>query len=362
MTRDRRNFLIVLAAVVAVVVALLLAPQVERKLAPRLRTAWVAIEPEGSETAVVGGVKLPAGTPFRLHAVLEAQRRDGSKIYYSEAPALRFGDRPVAPEDLVPWDRPEEVKVLWFTVEGSIPYLELSADRTLESFRMTEFLRADWPQTWSIPGSLDPSNDDALVRRGARGSNPFGTQRYHVRIELYDRGSRLIPVERYTSPDAAAALAEDGDFPTVFESLPGPIGPASTLFGLTQIEPPAGAGGELLRKIQVLTRRHLAFSRVTALEALLRHAGRRTQELEWRLVSLDGRLRWNEPGGVAPGNLLRVGDRVVVLYLDEGEPGALDRGDLCFDFAHGAAVRPLTDVFIGGGEVELASLEPASEP
>ena len=38
--------------------------------------AWVAIEVDASGVAEVGPVELEVGTPFRLHAVLEALFRD----------------------------------------------------------------------------------------------------------------------------------------------------------------------------------------------------------------------------------------------------------------------------------------------
>ena len=60
--------------------------------------------------------------------------------------------------------------------------------------------------------------------------------------------------------------------------------------------------------------------------------------------------------GVARGDLIRAGGRVVVLYEDRGTPGRLDRGDLCFDFEQGAEVLPLSEVFVGEGLLELARL------
>lgn len=367
MAPDRRILYIVFAVVLVLVAALLFWPQVREELAPRPTAAWVAIQPEGSDEAVVGTLELPAGTPFRLHAVLEATRRDGSKMFYTEAPALRFPDGPVATQALRPWDRRQEIKVLWFTVEGAVPYLELKPADTLDRFRMTEFLRPDWPQTWSIPGSLDPANDDSLVRSGARADNPFGTQRFSVRIELYGSENRYVPQERFSSWGADQVRAQGRRFPAVIATLPGAIGPVSALFGLTQIDPPRAPekkDAALEREIGELTRQHIAFSRLTAIETILEAAGKEIEQLDWRLVSLDGGVRWGD-GSVeaatgaprpAMGNLLRVGDRVVVLYRDEGKPEVLDRQDLCFDFAHGATVRPLGDVFVGGGEIQWASL------
>lgn len=389
MASERRTLYLAFGFVLLLVAVLLLWPRVREELAPDPETAWVAIQPEGSDEAVVGMVELEVGTAFQLHAVLEAHARDGSRVYYTEAPALRLPQGPVPAESLRRWTRPQEIKVLWFTVEGAIPYLELEPGETLERFRTTEFLRPDWPQSWAVPGSLDPANDDPLVRSGARRDNPFGTQRFHVRVELYGRGSRLVPEERYRSWGAAEVREHGDDFPTVVASLPGAIGPASSLFGLTQIELPpeierqaddeAGDGAEegdgeadgegaeaaveMLREIRELTRRRLAFSRLTALRTVISGVGKSIGELVWRRISLDTGLPWTPGDGeaaasaaVTAGDLLRVGDRVVILYRDQGRPGVLDREDLCFDYALGAAVRALGDVFVGGGEVELASL------
>ena len=384
MASERRTLYLAFGFVLLLVAVLLLWPRVQEELAPDPETAWVAIQPEGSGEAVVGTVELEAGTAFQLHAVLESRARDGSPVYYTEAPALRLPDGPVSAESLRRWTRPQEIKVLWFTVEGAIPYLELEPGETLERFRMTEFLRPDWPRSWTVPGSLDPANDDPLVRSGARRDNPFGTQRFHVRVELYGRESRIVPEERYRSWDAGEVREHGDAFPTVVASLPGAIGPASSLFGLTQIDPPpetekrledgagegaegAEAAAEMLRGVRELTRRRLAFSRLTALRTVISGAGRTIGELEWRRISLDAGLPWSTPDGgsdggaaaeadIAAGDLLRVGDRMVILYRDQGRTGVLDRDDLCFDYALGAAVRALGDIFVGGGQVELASL------
>jgi hypothetical protein len=357
MDSDRRIFWVVLAVVLAGLGLLLFWPRIETTLGPRPVAAWVAVEAEGSGTAVVGPVELAAGRGFTLHAVLEAETRGGSAVYYTGAPALQIGDRPVPAEAVRPWDPAlaERVKVLWFTVEGTVPWLRLEPGQDLSRFRMTEILRPDWPQSPTIPGRLDPANDDALVRGGARGDLPFGTQRYHVRIELYERPRDLVPEERFPSPDAAAARESPASFPGVTAALPGPLGPASRLFGLTQVEPVEGKDGDLLRQIQDLTDRRLAFSRVTALDAVLRSAGAELGELSWRRVDLSAGPPWGEAGAMA-GDLVRVGERVVFLYQDHGLPGVLDRADLCFDLARGAQVRALHEVFAGGGDVELASL------
>lgn len=350
--KDRRLLWIVLAVLVVGVAALLLTPKVQETLGPQPSSALVAIEPEGSGVAEVGVVRLEAEAPFRLHAVMVAEDRDGNAVYYTEAPALRIGGEDVPAEALLQWSGRLEAKVRWFTVEGTVPYVELDPGQDLSRFKLTEIFRPQWPNAWSIPGRLEPANDDSFARQGARRDNPFGTQRYHVRIELFGRENRLVPEERFQSPGADAARDEPATFPTVIASLPGDLGPPSEVFGLTQIQPPAeGADPSLNQRLRELTGARLAFSQVTVLDAFLRGVDRNVETLTWTRVDLEAGTPWPEPG-----SLVRVGDRVVVLFEDAGEAGVLDRQDLCFDYALGAMVRPLSAVYSGGGEVELASV------
>lgn len=354
-------------AVVAVALAvLMLLPKVSAVLAPEPTAAWVAIEAADSGVAEVGRVDLPADRGFRLHAVLEARDRGGEAVYYTEAPALSIGGRPVAAGALRRWDRPQPVKLLWFTVEGRVPFVELKPGDTLERFRFESFFRPEWGFGWTAPGTLDPAHDDRVVAGDRLPSLPFGTQRYQVRIEIYQRDldRELVPQARFTSPGPEAlAGGEPGAVPgavaTVVATLPPPAGPASAVLGLTEIEPPPGAGAELLAELRRLTRERLAFGRLALLGTILEGVGRSFESLAWTQLELDGEVPWGD-GGVAAGDLLRVGDRVVVLYRDAGRAGLLDRADLCFDYVRGAAVRPLSDVFAASegepGRVEWTGL------
>lgn len=379
MSSDKKIFWISVAVLVVIAAVLLLSPRVEELTAPRLLDAHVAIQPAGAGAARMGPVELPAGEPFTLHAVLRAETRGGETLWYTEAPALEVDGAPVPADSIRRWDRSQTVKVLWFTVEGARPILELQPGQGLERFHMLEFLRDDWPYSWSVPGVLEPKNDDPFGGPASQVARPFGTQRYQVRIELWrDPAEDLIPEQRYVSPGVEALPAEADGFATVTAALPGPAGPASAVFGLTHVVPPErpelgapGADGtpeegELLRGLVDLTRRRLAFGTLPVLREVIEAAGREPGALPWSYVSLDGAVAWGEE--VRPGDLLRAGSRVVVLYADaapeqrdEAEPapgdGVLDRDDLCFDFALGAAVRSLGEVFEGeGGQVEWVAL------
>jgi hypothetical protein len=316
--------------------------------------------------------------------VLEADR-DGEKVFYTEAPALTVGGRPVPATALRRWDRPQPVKVLWFTVEGRVSYLALEPGDTLDRFHFEAFFRPEWGFGWTAAGSLDPANDDRLVAERRLPALPSGTQRYQARIEIFRRDVQreLVPRARFISPGpetlfggaarggggggAAGGGSRAGEPTAVVATLPGPAGPASAVFGLTEIEPPPGADDALRAELLRLTRQRLAFGRLELLATILEAAGRDVGELDWERIDLEGEVPWEEE--VAAGDLVRVGDRVVVLYRDAagaGRPGALDREDLCFDYEGGAAVRPLAAVFAPhGGEpglVEWASLRRAAPP
>lgn len=349
---------VIAGVVIAVVAFLLLWPDAKERFAPRPVTAHVAVEVDGAEVAVVGPVETSAGTPFTLHAVIEAETRDGGTIYYTEAPALEVAGEAVPAEAVRPWDRPGEPQIFWFTVEGQARYRTLESGTGSVEPTFSEFFRPEWPRAWVIPGSLTPNRDEVLAEETRRRVD-FGTQRYHLRIEV-ERGEDDIFAEREVRSLGADALPGAwATFPTVIASLPGPAGPPSSLFGLTQVALPDGAGSDVAARISELTERRLLFSRASALRVALDAQGLTLSDLVWRDVELGAaRIPWGE--GVSSGDLLRVGNRVVVLTEDAGEPGVLDRGDLCLDFEGGAALRPLDGVFAGtaegGGLVELARL------
>ena len=343
--------------VALVVVAVSLQPVIEETLAPELEVAWVAVEVAGSAVARIGPVEIESGTPFTLHAVVEAKGR-GGPIYYTEAEALSIGGREVDPEQLRHWNRPLEARIRWFTIEGSPPYVEVSSGEDLERFRLQELYRPDWPLAWSVPGVVEPAQDDHLQDDSAMPRREFGTQRYHVSLELYGKIDKVRPKKQVRSWKAQDLDRDAARFPTVRQVLPGLLAPASRVFGLTHLEVVGeDAPPDLAQRIDELARQGLAFSRATVLRDHLEAAGKRLSELTWRDVDLvEGSSEWGVEA--SPGDLLRVGERFVVLFDDRGTAGILDYEDFCFDFARGAAVRRLSDVFTGEGVVELASLAP----
>lgn len=355
MERETKILLLVAAAVLLAALLLTFGSQVREQLAPEPRAAWVAIAPAGDTVAVSGPLEIEAGRPFTLYAVLEAEGRGGERLFYTEASGLRIGGEEIPPESLRPWRGGDDVRVLWFTVEGGPPYLEVAGVEELERLQFRELFRPDWPQGWSVPGTVEPSRVRLEAGRFRPSIAQFGSQSYHVRIEFFGPGSTLVPRRRLRSGGAPEIVARADDFPTVRALLPGPLAASSAVFGTPQLELAAGASEAVREEVRGYWSRRLAFSRLLVLRAELERAGASLEGMAWRTVDLEAGPPWG-PGGAAPGDLLRVGERFVILVADEGEAGRLDRADLAFDFDKGAALWPLEAIFTGEGLVEWAPL------
>ncbi len=350
MTPRSRIVLAVVVTPVAVAAGLAIFGCERLGLAPRPLTAGVAIEPAGTGLAVAGPVELEAGSAFTLHAFIEAEDRRGRKLYYTEASRLAIGGREVPPEALASPERFRDARILWFTVEGSRPFLEVDDAADLSEFRFQEVLRPDWPRLWSIPGSVEPSYAASEVFRSGEQRADFGSQRYQVRFEVFGPESDITPRLRIKSPGADELPARSSEFPTAAVRLPAPLDLPSRMFGLSQIEPGSGAPPEVRATLADWTARGLAFHRLGVVKLLLDRAGVGLGDLDWRRVPLDGTTAWG-----APGDLLRAGERLVYLFRDSGTRGRLDLDDLCLDFEKGARIQVLGRIFTGEGLVERGS-------
>jgi hypothetical protein len=298
---------------------------------------------------------LAGGTPFTLHAVLEARALGGGTVYFTDAPRLEIRGEEVPAEALRRWTKSEELRILWFTVEGLTPYFELSEAAELENFEFREFYRPEWPRTWSIPGELAPFADKYDPQALEAQLPSFGTQRYHLRLEFFGPASEITPRLRLQSPGADKLPDDETDFPTVVVSLPDVLAAPSRVFGLTQIEMLSPDLASVADRLTSWSAKQLAFSRLTVIKEMLSGAGVTYDDLDWREVDLESGPGWGGEG-VSAGDFLRVGNRLVVLVEDLGEPAVLDYQDLCFDYHKGAKVQPLREVFAGKGLVEWAPL------
>lgn len=355
MSTEKKVLLAISGGVILVVIFLFSTEIVEKEIAPRLRTAWVAIEVEDSGIARTGPVEIDSGIPFRLHAVVEAETFRGETVYFTEAAGLEIEGSTIPVESLRVWSRPEEPRILWFTVDGYKPFMEISDVSQLEDFRFQDNFRADWPRSWSIPGSLRPRSERDQKSGLVESLPGFGTQRYHVRVEIFGPRSEITPEVRVQSLRATDLPGQSESFTTVQATLPGGLGLPSKVYGLSQIEPGAEAPSEVADRLAEWFGKDLAFSRLLVLRDILDQAGTTYGELVWNAVELGTDQTWGD-GGVKGGDLLRVGDRWVVLLQDGALPNVLDRDDLCLDFDKGPRVRQIGEVFTGEGLVEWASL------
>lgn len=340
----------VAAGVVAALIVWRLAPSWTAPFRPRPLAAWVAVLPDGAPVARDGRHELEAGRPFRLFAVLEAESFGGERIFFSDAPALSLGGHEIPKESIRPWPTDRRAVVRWLTIEGFAPYLAVASAADAERFRLVESFHPEWGTAWSIAGTVDPRL--ALLEAGSPlRPLPFGTQRYAARVELFDTEGALMPTARWSSPGAEVAMADPGRLPTVVAALPAPLAGISEAFGRTQLAPAADLPAELGASLSELVARELAFEGQTLIAAHLAAAGVAADALEFRTVTLGAAgPRWGEQVGA--GDLLRAGDRIVVLYRDVDGGGRLDPADLVFDTHRGLRVLAASAVFESDG-VEL---------
>lgn len=336
--------------VLAGLVVTMLLMRTSEELQPDLLGVQIAVQIEGESVARVAPAEtVAAGTPFRLHAVVEATDWRGEQLYYSDAEVLEIDGVTVPEEQIRVWDRREKVRVLWFTVEGAPPYWEVASVDELDDLHYREVFQADWPQAWTVPGQLTPAVENFLPGHEERGDpSRFGTQRFHLRVEIFGKESDLLPILRLRSPGAADIARSEEGIPRVTAILDWPLASVSSVFGLPQVEPAEAASQEVAEVLAQRTRDRLLFSRVALLRAWLAEAGVRWDELTWRAVELTGEVPWR------PGAVVRAGSKVTFVYEDRGVLGSLDDADLCLDFDRGATVRTLAEVFVGEGFVDIA--------
>jgi len=342
----------IVAAVLLAVAVVFILLRTDTQLQPEIKSAFVAIQPANADLARTGRVEIEAGVGFRLFAVVEASDWRDRPVYYTEAESLEIAGQRVAEDRIRSWNRRERASVLWFTVEGSPPYLEISTGEDLERPRYREIFQGDWPHTWAVAGGVAPAVENFLP--GSEGDQKpairFGTQRFHVRIELFGSGSDLLPTVRLRSAGASDLEAMPNDFPTIVATLPSPLVTVSRVFGLPQTEATESASAEVRQMIADRSRRGLSFSRLPLFREWLGSVGLKWDDLLWRKVEVGSGSPWSGSGA-----LIRAGSKVAFTYEDRGFEGRLDHPDLCLDFDRGATVRTLGELFVGEGFVELAS-------
>lgn len=340
--------------VVAGILAVFALLRTSNELQPELLRALVAVEVAGEGVARVGHQDIEAGTPFELHAIVEARDWRDRPIYYTDAEALELPGGALEPASLRAWNRLETARVLWFTIEGSPPYSEVSTREGLERVTYREIFQADWPQAWAVPGSVAPSVENFLPGlESRRVSARFGTQRFHVRVEILPSATAMLPTKRLRSSGRLELESDSEEVASVTATLAWPLESLSSAFGLPQIEPAPEAADAVVSELRQRMSSGLSFSRLGLLRRWLADTGVRWESLDWRPIEINGEAEWYW------GSPVRAGSKVTFLYEDRGAPGRIDSADLCLDFDKGATVRTLEEIFVGEGLIELGRISPA---
>lgn len=339
------------AAVFALLLAWRFAPSLRRPLLPRPVAARVAVLAAGERVARDGVHELAAGRGFRLFAVLEARTVTGRTIWYTEAPALALEGREVPAAALEAWPAGRVARVRWLTVEGSTPFLEVGSAEALARLHFVENLHPEWGRGWSADGVVDPRLPVVPADAGLRPLG-FGVQRFAVRVELYARADDLAPEARFSSPGAEAVTADPGRVTAVVAALPAPLARLSRAFGEPELALAPGLDAGVAAAAGELIGRGLAATGDQLIAGHLDESGRSAAALAFGTVELGAHgPEWGS--AAAPGDLLRAGERLVVLFRDAGVPGRLDPADLAFDFDHGPRIERLDRLFRGDGGLRL---------
>lgn len=340
--RSTRWVVGIAALLIALLVAWRMAPRWRAAIGPEPTAAYVVVEPEGAGVASDGLHRIRAGTGFRLHAVLEASTLTGDNVWYTEAPALRLGDREIPADRLRRWPEGRRLRVRWMTVEGAERVIEPDGQpRLLENFH------PEWGTGWTAAGTVDPAL--VVVEPGlALRPLPFGTQRFAVRLESYDSAEAIAPVARWSSPSVEVALAEPQRLTTVVAAAPPPLERLTGVAGAMQHEaemPPAGAVGAPEWP-------PFSYSAPRLLAEHLLASGRTVDDLAFRTVTLgpQGPVWETE---VAPGDLLRAGERIVIVWADADGGGRLDPSDIVLDLGRGMRLARASSLFAGDDELRL---------
>lgn len=276
------------AGAVAALLVARFAPRLQAPFAPRAVAAYVALAAEGGEVAADGPHELPSGRPFRLYAVLEAETVTGSRVWYSEAPALRLGGREIPAEAIRPFPGSRPVRVRWLTVEGFAPFLDAASPADLDRFAYVENFHSEWGSGWTADGIVDPRLALADADLGLRPFG-FGVQRWAVRIERYEAEAALAPAERVASPGAGAVLESPALVTSLVMTLPAPLAALSAAFGRPLLAPAPALDADGIERIERLIGAGLAARGDRLLAAHLTAAGRRVEELAFATVELGDR-------------------------------------------------------------------------
>ena len=227
----------------------------------------------------------------------------------------------------------------------------MSTPEDLERVTYREIFQADWPQAWAVPGSVAPSVENFLPGlESRRVSARFGTQRFHVRIEILPSETAMLPTMRLRSSGREELENDPEQVTSVTATLVWPLESLSGAFGLPQIEPAPEAADALVSELRQRMSSGLSFSRLGLLRRWLADSGVRWESLEWRPIEINGEAEWSR------GSPVRAGSKVTFLFEDRGAAGRIDSADLCLDFDKGATVRTLEEIFVGEGLIELARI------
>lgn len=349
---------------------------------PKLTKAFVAVQKEGEPYATNAPVFGKYGDKIILHAVVVGIKRgEKEPTYFTYAPALIINGKRIPQKRIEHWQKKwGDLKIFWFKIEPLLLRVRKKDFEKENKIAYHESYLPNWSSYWEHEAHLAPTYDffekpkvketEALIIRQEAEEERIGTMRFKIRVALFKRGNRIVPIRRAVAPgieqfddlgitDAVTRVTVRGTgddllsylkayyhLPYLDFSEPFPLRMkrVERFIGIDSITAVLGAarlmGYELpqgdtpqsiLRKLATLK-----YSRVIVGDDGICHP----------IASPKMRIRFG-PFGVKVGDILLSEDHAGVIVADKGEKGALDGDDIILHAYHNPlGFDPLAQAFI----------------
>jgi hypothetical protein len=282
----------------------------------------------------------------QLAVALRLTYRDGSSKWLAAVEELEIDGRTTEHVITTRWpEEDREARVFWFTLEAPVLGGRAGPDDISEKLAYRSFLAQELGNHWLVDGDPEHHADDLVNLGGGAVTVNAGTYRPYVRVEVSGRSK---DAERQAATSLGPEQVDNPRMVRISRQLPHEIGlnpVAGELFRLPGLEPIEGFDEDLTE----LARQRLATSSWTfASYAVFGEETSSPSNLQrlwsgrWngkRMAPGSNPPRWD--GGVRTGDLLRQGERWLVLVSDDGN-GTLSARDLVmYSWGRPPALMPL---------------------
>lgn len=160
------------------------------------------------DTLFEGPLHLEEGYEINLEGVLKG-KKDGKEVYFSNYKNIILKKSKIPEEKILNFENfPYILKFLWFTFEPERIYYYIDSS-SLEEFKWKTFFIKDTTEP-SLSPPFEAQNTSFLAKApfGEFLGKYYGTQRYSLRVEIYDKRAPRVPFKvlhsaKLEDPDTA---------------------------------------------------------------------------------------------------------------------------------------------------------------